>query len=513
MSSPTTINSRTITVFILGAVGLIIAFYAGNWIADENYTPLAIVFGALFAILVFFGFASIGYLLIPICYGLAGQISVLPLPFSVNQLVIMLSSAVFFSDRIFKKRTRKPSREMIDLLAWMNIVYLGSVFLRNPVGVSALGSHLVGGRPYIDFILGVMSYVILSRCVISPKQAQTVFRWSVGLTVGVALICTAIFFVPAIGKVLGKLYSAFSAGSAEDINDVTVGETRLTSLQGGGVAIVLFCLCYADPIKMLDTGYLRYLWGYVLGVIMILLSGFRSAIFETFLITALATALRSRLTGLAKMLGALCFIVALFITLGSFVTYKLPLTAQRALCFLPGEWDQRAVNAADESSRWRFRMWELMMTTDYYIRSKMWGDGYGFTPRELEIMLSMKSGGSGFGGEDAHLEPHLIQGTVHSGPISTIKRVGYVGLGLLMLFMGASALYAYRTLRAAQGTPYQIIASYTALPMIMMPFVFVFIFGDYSEISQLMFQLGMLKMISSSIVLNKKETTENRVLL
>jgi hypothetical protein len=247
---------------------------------------------------------------------------------------------------------------------------------------------------------------------------------------------------------------------------------------------------------------------------MILLSGFRSAIFETFLITALATALRSRLAGLAKMLLAICFITSVFITMGSFVTYKLPLTAQRALCFLPGEWDQRAVNAADESSRWRFRMWELMMTTDYYIRSKMWGDGYGFTPRELEIMLSAKEhGGGGFGGEDAHLEPHLIQGTVHSGPISTIKRVGYVGLGLLMLFMGALALYAYRTLRAAQGTPYQIIASYTALPMIMMPFVFVFIFGDYSEISQLMFQLGMLKMISSSIVLNRKETTENRVLL
>lgn len=494
----TNINSRAITVFIIVAIGLIVALNAGNWIADENYTPIAVLFAALLGILAFFGFGKVGYLLIPICFGLTGQISMLPLPFSVSQLVIMLSSGVFISSLIFKKKIRKPSHEIIDLLAWLNIIYLFVVFLRNPVGVRALGSELVGGKPYFDFMLGVMSYVILSRGVISPKQAKVVFRWSIGLTVAVSLICTAIFFVPAIGKVLGKFYSAFSTWSLEDISDISVGATRLTPLQDGGLSLVLLSLCYSDPMKMLDPGYHRYLLSYFTGIIMVLLSGFRSALFEIFFLTAVASFFRSKIVGLSKFAFAILCIATLFM-LGSFTDLKLPITAQRALCFLPGNWDADAVTAAEESSEWRFRMWELMMKTDYYIRSKLWGDGYGFTQKEFEIMMSLKEGGAGFGGVDAHLEPHLIQGTVHSGPISSIKRVGYVGLGLLIIFMVGLSIYAYQSLKAAQGTPYEIIGYYYCLPIIITPFLFIFVFGDYSDISKLMFYLGMLKMINESI--------------
>jgi len=491
-------NSRAITVLILVAAGLILAFNAGNWIADENYNPIAIIIGGLLGVLIYFGFGPLSYLLIPICYGLTGQISVLPLPFSVRQLAILLATGVFVSGLIFKSKIRKPSLTMVDLFLFLNIIYLGIVFLRNPVGVNALGSQLVGGKPYFDFLLGIMSYVILSRCVISAKEAKIVVSWSVILSVAVALICTVILFQPAIGKVLGKLYSAFSSWGINESDGVTLGETRLTPLQGGGIALILLCLSYIDPMRMLAPGYWRYLTCYFCGVYMVLLSGFRSAIFEILLLTGVATFLRSRSIGLVRMVCGL-FFVAILLTGATFANVQLPLTAQRALCFLPGNWDPQAVKAADDSSQWRFRMWELMMTTDYYIRSKVWGDGYGFTRREFEIMLGMKQGGRGFGGEDAHLEPHLIQGTVHSGPISTIKRVGYFGLGLLLIFMGSLAGFAYHTLKKARGTRYELITYYYALPAIITPLVFLFIFGDYNDITFMMFNLGMLKMISSSI--------------
>ena len=108
----------------------------------------------------------------------------------------------------------------------------------------------------------------------------------------------------------------------------------------------------------------------------------------------------------------------------------------------------------------------------------------------------------GFGGQDEHLEPHLIQGTVHSGPVSTIKRVGYVGLGLLLIFTGALSLYGFRVIKMAQGTPFQLTSLYYGLPVIITPFVFLFIFGDYNDITTMLFELGMLKMISKSCSLH-----------
>jgi len=126
--SSSNINQRSITVFVIAGVGLLVALVAGNWIADEDYTSIGILFGVMAGLLVFFGFGKFGFLLIPICYRLTGQISVLPLPFGVNQLVIILASLVFISGIIFKRAKRPVRFEMIDLVAWINIGYLVTVF-------------------------------------------------------------------------------------------------------------------------------------------------------------------------------------------------------------------------------------------------------------------------------------------------------------------------------------------------------------------------------------------------
>ncbi|MCX6960811.1 MAG: hypothetical protein NTW91_11165 [Verrucomicrobia bacterium] len=483
-------------MLIIAGCGLIMALYAGNWIAEGDYLYLETIFGGLVALFLFLGFGKVGYLLIPVSFGLVGQISVLPLPFSVQQLVIMLATGFFIAKKIFKSDQNKFHFEKIDLLAWASILYLGIVYLRNPVGINALGGDLVGGKPYVDFILGVMSYVILGGCVITPKQSKNIVKYNAVLMLSVALICTVVMFLPSIGNVLGKFYSSFSTWSIVEGSEVEVGETRLTPLQGGWT-LVLLSICCANPMKMLSPKNYRYLLMYLTGIIMILLSGFRSALFNSVLLTALGSVLRDKTVGAFKFLFAIFIFVSLF-SLISYSDIKLPLTAQRGLSFLPGNWDPEATKLAEDSSKWRYRMWELMLTTDRYIHSKMWGDGYGFTRKEFEIMENAHFGLGGFGGQDEHLEPHMIQGTVHSGPVSTIKRVGYVGLGLLVILMGGLSLYGFRVIKMAQGTPFQLISLYYGLPVIIAPFVFIFIFGDYNDITTIMFELGMLKMIYKS---------------
>ena len=81
------LNVRSLALLIIAGCGLIMALYAGSWIAEENYSNLAAVFGGVVGLFLFLGFGKVGYLLIPICFGLGGQISVLPLPFSEEQLI------------------------------------------------------------------------------------------------------------------------------------------------------------------------------------------------------------------------------------------------------------------------------------------------------------------------------------------------------------------------------------------------------------------------------------------
>jgi hypothetical protein len=172
-------------------------------VADENYSPIAYAIGGLIGILVFFTLGPNANLVIPICFGLSGQISLLPLPFSVQQLAEILACGVFFSGVIFKASSRKVKTEQIDIIAWLNIAWLGMVFIRNPVGINALGTSLVGGRPYVDFLLSVMTYIILSRQTITPKQARIIIASSVMLSVFIASVCTIVMFIPALGSVLG----------------------------------------------------------------------------------------------------------------------------------------------------------------------------------------------------------------------------------------------------------------------------------------------------------------------
>jgi hypothetical protein len=498
------INTRSLWIFLIAGIGLIFAFNAGSFVADENYGPVAYAIGGLIGIFVFFTLGPNANLVIPICYGLTGQISLLPLPFSVQQLAEILACGVFISGIIFKSSSKKAETEPIDMIAWLNIAWLGTVFIRNPVGINALGTSLVGGKPYVDFLLSVMTYIILSRQIISPKQAKLIVSASVAISIVVALGSTLVFIIPSLGKILGPFYSAFSSWGVQEGQEVDVGSTRLIALQGSGMNLIIYCICMVNPMSMLSPKNWRFMGIYLIGILMVFLSGFRSAILSIILITGLGAFLRERIEGIAKLSFAVFFIITCFISI-SFSGFQLPWTFQRSLSFLPGDWDPTAVQAAKESSDWRKEMWITVMTSDRYIRNKLLGDGYGFLRSDYEDMIAAAQGGGRLSGSEGDKEAHMLQGTYHSGPISSIKRVGYLGLVILLVYMIAMARYAWRLIGATAGTPYQLIALFFGIPMIVLPGFFVFVFGDYNDILTMMFSLGMLKMISASVKAYQRE--------
>ena len=292
---------------------------------------------------------------------------------------------------------------------------------------------------------------------------------------------------------------------------MTAGETRLITLDTLGTSIILFVVCRVNPLLLLSPNNIRLLAAYLMGILMILFSGFRTGITNAFIITVLATVLRDRFEGFVKIIF-LTLLVGLFFVMFSYSGVELPFTFQRAFSFLPGHWSQEAVRDAKTSSDWRFEMWRVILSSDKYIRSKIWGDGFGFLRSDYETMMDSAAGiGRGFEGENKDQEAFMISGDFHNGPLSTVRFVGYFGLALFLPLLFMMAIYAYRFIRLAEGTPFQFCAYFIGIPILSIPIGFLLVFGDYrTNLVELLFNVGLIKMLTSSLrdYINQKNESE-----
>ena len=498
------ITEQKLGLFLILGIGILFACYAGGYVADENYVPIAAVFGALIFSLVLFSLGRSIYLLIPICWGLTGQITALPLPFSVRQLVIMMAGVLFISAVIFKtSNTAKMKYEPIDIWIWVNLIYLITAFLRNPVGVAAIGgSERVGGKPYLDVALGVLAYIMLARFTIPVKIVKRLPIWILGISFLTSAIGLFAMLAPGISVKFAPLYNGFNpmgvGGSVEAT--VTTGETRLIVLNTFGASLILFIVCKIATTASRTPIPVRWIFAYVSGLIMILLSGFRTGVMNAYVVTCIAFIIRERVSGFLKVTSC-TFLVMLGFVLLSVSGAKLPYTFERAFSFLPGNWSQGAVLDAKDSSDWRFEMWQIIISSDKYIRDKVFGDGFGFLRSDYERMQAINAGEiAGFEGPNAQQEAFMLDGDFHSGPLSTVRFVGVVGLALFLPLLVMMAIYAYRFIQRAEGTPFYMCALYIGIPILTIPIAFVFIFGDYrTNLVDVLFNVGVIKMLSASL--------------
>jgi hypothetical protein len=507
------LNTQRLGLFLVMGLGILFALFAGNYVAEEDYTPIAIVLGGLVAITLVFSVGTNAYLLIPMCWPLIGSIHLLPLPFNVRQLAMIFGSVIFISGVIFKRGGgKKVPFDALDLWVWINVVYLVTVFFRNPVGINALGGDRVGGRPYVDVALGFMAYLILRRETLSPKLAGLIpLVWLGGDLVN-TLGGLVGLYLPSIGSQIGMLYSGFLPSFDKEQVEAIAGEDRLVSLQGAGATLALYIICSVNPTHLIRPQNLGKLLGYLLGVVLIMLSGFRNAIFNVFLMTAFGAMMRDRFIGIVKVM-VIVLLGALAGILFSYSSINLPWTFQRTLSFLPGNWDPTAVAAAKDSSEWRYEMWRLAMSTDRYIHNKLLGDGFGMSRKDYERSLDAISGGVGFIGENANQERFMVSGQFHSGPVSSIRFVGYVGLVLFLILAIIVAKSAFQLIEEGRGTPYQFITLFIGIPILIYPIFFLFVFGGYeNDIINVLFYVGMIKMINSSLKKYYETSEKSKVL-
>jgi hypothetical protein len=309
------------------------------------------------------------------------------------------------------------------------------------------------------------------------------------------------------------LYYTCGVMNWADVENVTtsVADPESTNRTGYLSGIGQPFLAYLFALKPLGQllNPLKFWWPILLfiGFLAILLSGFRSMLFAALGTMLIASYIRSKWQGIGRIFIAVT-IALLILSVGNGLIFELPLSAQRSLSWLPGNWNQSAVTEARESTRWRTYMWEQMLTTDRYIQNKLLGDGFGFTKRQYENMLYFARYGTTAQGQ----ENFMIGGNVHSGPVGSIRYGGYVGLALILLILSMQAREAWRIIRRAYPTPFRLLTLFVCIPIIMEPFIFTLIYGTYdSEVPDTFYTLGMLRMFKCSLEQYELTTAATKV--
>ncbi len=430
-----------ITPILVMVLGLIVALCLGIFIGGSEFINLGTVFGLVGIIALVALMRQHIWLLIPIFWGFGGTIPLLPLPFALKDLVLLLVAGVsfaLFALRIFKF---KNQWNFLDTILLLNIAQVATVFIMHPIGMNSLSSQRVGSRPYFNIAIAAVAYFILSNQSISPKLARRLPIW----IIATELCSSALFLlsrtVKSIGFALGRVYDGFLPPAFH--YGPTAAFERMTGVVRGGTLLITGLCSYFRPLALLSPVRLWRPFLLLIGLTLVLISGFRSQLLTTAVIFVLASYFRKGWSDVLVCLLGLFFAVCFLIFFNSFV-HPLPLAIQRTLSGLPGEWDSQAVKDAEDSTEWRFQMWRDIPKGSQYIHNRIMGDGFGFSRAELIAMERRQ-----FLVGEISQEDFMLIGSFHNGPLSAIRFVGIVGMllyyVLLIYFRGVCvAPYSYR---------------------------------------------------------------------
>lgn len=230
----------------------------------------------------------------------------------------------------------------------------------------------------------------------------------------------------------------------------------------------------------------------VLGTIGVLFSGFRSFIAQLLLLFFTISLIYKR--------WFFCILVPIFGMLlllllsSSGMLHSFPYGIQRTLSALPFlDVSMQARVNAEASMNWRFEMWEWALDDhEHFIQDKVFGDGFS---RDISIVKANIY-------EEAYnlsqdQSSFAWNGLWHSGPISTIQTLGYVGLSLYLILSVIGMTYAWIVSRIYRNHKYKLGILYVSTVYFIKPLTFLLIFGDSTTISMDIISLAIIKVLFS----------------
>jgi hypothetical protein len=491
-------NTRIFQSVIAFAVGVFLAIWLGvSIVTEQTETIIKIIAAVLFVICLLLGRRI--WLLIPFAASLAIGLRI---PGQPDALLLAQIALIAFSIPQFLMRKLPWRLQFTELEFWMLMLTLmiAQVYMRNPVGLNVFGGQTVGGKGYVLYAIALASALILCGLRVPTSDLKWVMRVSiVGGLLNLAISIIGVL-VPTIGYYTGQTFTRSDEVNFENRDAIdTSAATRVGFMASLGKNLALWISCYISPLMALVQPL--WLMLIMMSVAATLMGGFRNGIMSVGLTFLIGIAYRSG--GIGVLLSSFMGITGVALLAVINLIAPLPPNVQRTLTFLPGTWEQRYKDDAEGSTEWRVEVWKEALLTDRWIQNKWLGDGLGFSAAEFSAQLNERIGArAGISGFDAHRESVLANGDYHSGPVSSIRVVGYVGLFIFLIAQIRLAVHAHQLIRRFQHTEWFPLTLLIGIPLCISPFFFVFIFGDFkSSASSFLLSCCMVRLLQNNLPL------------
>lgn len=452
------LNARSIQSIIALAIGMFLAIWLGLALVTNQFETLVKFAGAALLLsaaylgqrvwLMFIFFTSMNVML----YRWAGTVE-------IGQLIFITFALLLF---LMRRLRFKVNITELEVWAMLIIACIMQAYMRHPVGLNIFGAGNVGGRPYVALGLSIISSAILSTLIVPPKE----LKWALGISVAGSL-----FGIPLQVARYGSLAN-MSGG------EVQIEGSRIPTFAAIGKLSAQWLTSRLSPLR----ACIHPLWLVVLlaSLAFSAASGYRNAVADVGFIF---------LAGILYHGGFKSFFASMI--MGAFgltllalinINFPLPGNIQRALSPLPGAWEERYLKGGDQSTEWRVEMWKEALFTDRWISDKLLGDGIGVSAEQLDRQVNLRGGGGVSAGGLTEQQVTMLElGSYHSGPVHSVRMVGYVGLTILLLAMSRLAVHAHRQIVRCKGTEWFPVALFFGIPLITQPFFFVFVFGEFNS--------------------------------
>lgn len=446
-------NAGSIHKFIIGLVILVLAIILGSLAAGDLKDPVVVIggFGLLFLLNVL---GRRAWILIFIAPPLISQLPLGALS-KISPAYLVGAGVLAYSlilSMMGYMRLKWRSVPLLDLTILIIFIMMLAQFIRNPVGLNALGLdfEMIGGKEYFICACATVFYITVSCVPIEFKHLHKILKFMI--------VCS----------LLSSLLSVVLGGSAMegDIAD-NATENRFSLFMGIGKNLFILLLAFNSPLSIMFSWWKTGLLA--LSTFMTMLSGYRGALVELVLYYTLASYLYKQLL-FCISLALACYGI-LFTLSETKILLDLPWGVQRTLSGIPGmDVNSQVKVDANYSLEWRYVLWNWAMDPRTgYIKNYIWGDGYGVSFNQLRLNSIAVSRRTMYQGDQRSFAD---SGLWHNGRIHLIHRVGYVGLVIYTLAMLIFFIYMIKVLKAYRGQKEFPYISYLLLPTLSLPIMF-----------------------------------------
>jgi hypothetical protein len=474
---------------LIFVAGIFFLFYLAYQIGEGDILlPLAVATLAA-AAWVFFKLGHNIWILIPIALVNPIPLGFLPIKFKAVELAFLMLLAYLLIVHAAMKHRRfdfGPRELLVPFSILLGIIMFHQ--LQGGIGLKVLGSEAAGARRHLLFFIAAAFYVALLS--IQPRNWQLLRRlpslyfWVMLLGTAPTIFC---IYFPEIAMPLGLFNFVVNIDDA--INYYGGGAVQRVG-SWGPLAIALQLLLVSR--YPLPTWFqLNRLWIPLVSLaalFLCFLSGFRSNIFYFLVVTGVASVISLRWRCLVFLVPSLLLIA--FMVVGNGRWFNLPGSVQRALSFLPGQWDAVAMADAIASSEFRRNIRNVYM--DQYAANSPWfGNGC-----KIDIRDAGASVDPAFAQSYEAIDGFIRRKDFHIGWISAYDTVGIIGFVAFIWLCLAIAWFARRQILAvgpAALEPVQMwVVCYLAKDII----GFFTVFGDLANVMpSLLFGAGVMVLV------------------